>query len=352
MSMNKKITTSDIATHLGISRNTVSKALNNHPGISDDTKQKVINQAISMGYKKNKLPISTQRVSNTGKTKSIAFLSKRDVRIESFWMNVMSGVEEVISGNRYEMKLSFIKNEDIDSLVLPQVLNSGIDGFILAGSVSKSYDKKLIDVPLPKVFIDIHSNISFSELNADVVMMESEDSTYQITRHLIQMGHREIGFIGDLSIRSYMERWLGFMRAHYEAGLHPNPKYCITSDNPRNYQWYEDVAEPLTALKQFPSAFVCVNDSIAINVTRFLRQLGMSIPGDIAISGFDQIKEIEFLDFSLTTVKNDEFQLGVRAAEQLLLRLRFPHRLPEVIRLSTQVILGESTAFSASTPSK
>ncbi|UVI32850.1 LacI family DNA-binding transcriptional regulator [Paenibacillus spongiae] len=343
----KKITTSDISNYLGISRNTVSKALNNHPDISDETKQKIIDQAIKMGYKNIKLPPAVLPETDTSRTKSIAFITKRDVGIETFWMNVMSGVEELISGNRYEMKLSFIKNEDIDSLLIPQILTSGIDGFIVAGSVNKTYNEKLMSVSLPKVFIDIHSDFSFSELNSDIVMMESEGSIYQITRRLIQEGHRDIGFIGDLSIRSYMERWLGFIRAHYETGLMINPDYCITSNDPRNYQYYEDVAERLGALKQFPSAFVCANDVTAIIVIRYFRNAGMSIPSDIAVSGFDSIKEIEFLDFSLTTVINDEFRLGLRAAEQLLTRMREPNRLPEIIRLPTKVLFGESTTRPA-----
>jgi LacI family transcriptional regulator len=344
--VSKKITTFDISNKLGISRNTVSKALNNHPGISDETKRKVIDQAFAMGYKKIKLPFDKQTVELDKQAKSIAFLTKRDVRIEAFWMNVMSGVEEIVSGNGYEMKLHFIKTDDLDAPAIPQLLNSGVDGFIVGGSISKSFNEKLLEVELPKVFIDLHSDMPLSDLQADIVLMENEDSVYRITRHLIETGHTEIGYIGDLSIRSFKERWLGFATAMQEANLPLMPHYCITADSPTNYQYYEDVSEALAALRQFPTAIVCANDIIALNAVKFLRNKGMTVPGDVAVTGFDQIKETEFLDFSLTTVHNDEFQLGLRAAEELLLRLRSPNRPYELIRLFTKVIIGDSTTLA------
>lgn len=352
--MNKKITTNDISNILGISRNTVSKALNNHPGISDKTKKKVIDQAIALGYKKVMLTASTENTDLDEPKKSIAFLTKTNVRREGYWLNVMRGVERIMSGNGHVMNLSFIKSEEVESLVLPQIVNSGIDGFIVAGSLNMAYTQKLIDVPLPKVFIDINSDISFSGLRSDIVLMESEESVYQITRHLFQSGHTEIGYIGGTFPRTFKERWLGFTRAHQEANISLNPDYCLTGVTPSDYQHYEDVARSLGALQHFPTAIVCANDLIALHAIKFFKERGMKIPGDIAVSGFDQIKETEFLDFSLTTVFNDDFQLGVRAAEELMFRMRSPNRPFEAIRLSTQVIIGDSTtgAFGGRTSQK
>ncbi|MFC5650035.1 LacI family DNA-binding transcriptional regulator [Paenibacillus solisilvae] len=342
--MSKKITTSDISNRLGISRNTVSKALNNHHGITEETKRKVIEQAVAMGYKKVKLPSLDDPPGTVNLAKSIAYVTKSHLHVSGFWMNVMRGVEQIISSSGYEMKLSFIKEEDIHSLGLPHILGNGIEGFIVAGSITKLYTEKLIDLPLPKVFININPDISLSELNADVVFMENEDSMFRITRHLIQTGHSDIAFIGDISsCRSFLERWLGFQRAVLEAKLTIDPNHFIISDSTDNYQSYEDIVHSLSSMERLPSAFVCVNDRTALHVIKYLNEIGKRVPEDIAVSGFDQINEAEFLGYTLTTVSNDEYQLGVRSAEQLLQRLKDPDRPYETVRLSTKVFFGEST---------
>ncbi|WP_164545453.1 LacI family DNA-binding transcriptional regulator [Paenibacillus albus] len=348
--MSKKVTTHDISLSLGLSRNTVSKALNDHPSITTETKRRVIEQAIAMGYKKVKPIVAAQSPSSegssAGKPKSIAYITKHQLyHGTGFWMNVMSGVEEITSGNGYEMKISFVKNEDIDALVLPAVLTSGdIAGFIVAGSMDKPYTEALLQLPIPKVFININPELPLSGLETDVVFMENEDSIYQITSQLIASGHRELGFIGDISsCRSFMERWFGFQRAHFDAGLPINPAYCITSASADGFQNYEGFTRSLKEMKELPDAFVCVNDKIALNVIKYAGEIGKSIPGDMAVSGFDQIEEAEFLGYTLTTVAHDEHQLGLRATEQLLQRLSKPDRAYETIRLATKVVFGEST---------
>ncbi|SDX46694.1 LacI family DNA-binding transcriptional regulator [Paenibacillus sp. CF384] len=345
--MNRKITTSDISLALGLSRNTVSKALNGHPSITVETRKKVVDHAIAMGYKKLKpSAASGTAAESVGKARSIAYITKSQINHGTgFWMNVLSGVEQMISQNGYEMKLSFIKNEDIEALELPALLASDIAGFIVAGSFDKPYTEKLMALPHPKVFINVHPHIPLPGLQADVVFMENEDSIYQITRHLMNHGHTEIGFIGEIqSCRSFMERWFGFQRAHFDANLLIQPSLCITSQNAESYQNYEGIARSLKALSKLPTAFVCANDKIALHVIKYLYEIGKSVPRDLAVTGFDQISEAEFLGFTLTTVALDEYQLGQRATEQLLTRMSKPNRAFETVRLAADVVIGESSS--------
>ncbi|WP_274650867.1 LacI family DNA-binding transcriptional regulator [Paenibacillus humicola] len=339
--MSKKVTTHDISSRLGISRNTVSKALNNHPSVSEETRRKVVEQAVAMGYKKS-IPAADKPAAAVRGTRSIAFLTKMSVNA-GYWMNLMRGVEESLRGNGCEMKISFINNEDIRSLVLPPMIGGPIDGFIVAGNLDKTYAEKLTALPIPKVFIDMHAAFPLTELQTDLVLMESEESVYRIVCHLIDSGHRDIAFMGDITSRSMFERWKGFSRAMYERQVPLVPAYCITGHHASKYQSFEGVAEALGALERFPTALVCANDITAIHAIRFAKENRLNVPGDLAVSGFDRIKETELLDVSLTTVSNDEFQLGLRAAEQLMYRIRRPDKPFEVIRLSTKIVLGEST---------
>nr|WP_276316173.1 substrate-binding domain-containing protein [Paenibacillus lignilyticus] len=301
-----------------------------------------------MGYKKVKLSVGggTAAAESAGKARSIAYITKSQINHGTgFWLNVLSGVEQMISHSGYEMKLSFIKNEDIEALELPALLASDIAGFIVAGSFDKPYTEKLMALPHPKAFINIHPDTRLSDLRADVVFMENEDSIYQITRHLMNLGHTEIGFIGEIhSCRSFMERWFGFQRAHFDGNLPIQPSFCITVPNAESYQNYEGIARSMKDLPKLPTAFVCANDKIALHVIKYLKEIGKAVPRDIAVTGFDQISEAEFLGFTLTTVALDEYQLGQRATEQLLTRMSKPDRAFETVRLATKVVLGESSS--------
>ncbi|MFC4808003.1 LacI family DNA-binding transcriptional regulator [Paenibacillus sp. GCM10023250] len=344
--MNKKVTTYDISNTLGLSRNTVSKALNNHPSISEATKQKVLEHAVAMGYKRV-TPGPAERSASTRSTKCIAYLTRIDRSTNGYWMNLMRGVEDVLRGSGYDMKMSFIQDEDIHALSAPPLLNGAIDGFVVVGMLDKAYTETLLAHSLPKVFIDLNAELPITDLKADVVLMESEESVYRLTRHLIDSGHREIGFIGDTSSRSFLERWIGYSRALHDANIPPHPSCCITRAPSILPQSYEGISDTLGALERLPTALVCGNDLIALHAIRFVKEQGMRVPQDIAIAGFDQMKETELLDISLTTVTNNEFQLGQRAAAELLFRIQRPNRAFEVIRLSTKVIFGESTRTTA-----
>lgn len=210
--------------------------------------------------------------------------------------------------------------------------------------MNKRYTEAILGKPVPKALIDICPDTGLSGLKADVVSVENEDSIYRITRKLIESGHRQLGFIGDIaSCRSFMERWLGFRRAVIEYGIMPDASHCLTAASPTSYQSYEEAARLLSGLRSLPEAFVCANDLIALSVIRFLRTVGKRVPDDVAVSGFDQSAEAGYLDFTLTTVSNDEFRLGARAAEQLLLRLQHPERPYETVRLANELVWGDST---------
>jgi len=345
--LSKKVTTFDIAESLGLSRNTVSKALNNHPSIPEETRRRVIEQAAAMGYKKVPPLPSLSADAKAESRESIAYVTRSHLHISSFWMNVLHGVEQVASKQGFELKVGFISDEQIAGLELPALLDTEIRGVIVGGALNRHYTEAILGKHIPKVLIDICPDTELSGLEADVVSMENEDCVYRITRQLLRSGCGEIGFIGDIaSSRSFMERWLGFQRAVAEFGGTVDRACSLIDESPDSYQTYEDVARAMSTLSRLPQAFVCANDRIALSAIRYLRSIGKRVPGDIAISGFDGIGEADFLDFSLTTVAHDEFHLGARAAEQLIARLRHPAKPYETVRLASRLVWGDSTRRS------
>ncbi|WP_163857027.1 LacI family DNA-binding transcriptional regulator [Paenibacillus elgii] len=344
----QKVTTHDISKLLGISRNTVSKALNDHASVSEHTKQKVREAAASLGYKSVDATAAeeTEAASTTARG-GIAFITNIFTPANNgFWMGVIKGIEEITAKNNYELLFDFIKPDELAKLSLPScVVNRSVNGLIVSGYLSKEYTDLLASVDLPKVFLDARPDLSFSALYADILLVENEDSVYDMTTHLIGRGHRHLGFVGDIaSCRSFMERWLGFKRAVLDAGLTLEPDYCATGPNPSQYHHYDDIENAFKRLEAFPTAFVCANDTIAIRVIQYLRNKGFQVPEQIAVTGFDHSEHADFVTPALTTVHYDEKDWGRRAAEELLWRMNNPARPYELVRLGTKVIYNDSTS--------
>lgn len=353
--MKKKYTTQDIANMLGISRTTVSKALNNHPSVPEDTRAKIKEAAIGLGYKrfKDKLERDPSRhlpPLQREEPKMIAFMvnSNIDLFREGFWGDVLRGVEESTRKHGFNMAFNFITAEDLIHLRIPQTLDgASVRGIILAGMSNPAYIQAVADLGLPTVCIDSYADLKTTKLPCDLVMMESEQSVYELTSHLIECGHERLGFIGDIHrYRSFAERWFGFRRALQDAELTVHPKYCLTRSMPHQYFDIDEIASTLSELGEWPTAFVCANDLIALQLIKHLETIGIKVPEDVSVAGFDlmnQNKHFEGTSVNLTTVQVVEAHIGARAFEQLLWRMEHKDRPTEHVRIHTKVLIGDTT---------
>lgn len=118
--------------------------------------------------------------------------------------------------------------------------------------------------------------------------------------------------------------------------------YCIINRMQRHYYTEAELREAFHALKRKPTAFVCVNDAIAIELMNIIRESGLSIPGDISLTGFDNIAESILVQPSLTTVHVPKEEMGMRAGDQIVWRMGHPKRPNEVIRLDVEMMWRES----------
>lgn len=386
--MKKKYTTQDIAKMLDISRTTVSKALNQHPSVPEETRQAVLEAAARVGYKSFKEKLKPHAVlaapgsqdgqgsetagpalygthsgldvswnttgvsaaGETGQRRAFAFLinSSKDVLHEGYWMDVLRGVEEAARRHNYEMIFHFASAEDAEEgNLLDKLAHPRLGGILLAGLTDFPYVKAVQDLNIPAVSIDGYCRIGTNDLYCDVVLMECEQSVYELTGHLLQLGHREIGFIGDIdNCRSFTERWFGFRRAMFDAGIGVQPEYCLVSPMPKHYYSPEELEPAIRAMPKLPSAFVCANDLIALQLSKILTRMDVRIPGQISVTGFDHMTrwwDSSPVQLRLSTVEAIGKDLGQRAFEQLLWRMGNPHRPFENIRISSRVLLGDTT---------
>lgn len=345
ITMDKKVTQQDIADALNMSRNSVSKVLNNCQGVSEDTRRLVIETAKKMDYKKiYKYQIEGQDTDDdsSGLDKSICIFTHEEAINNSFWAPLVKGIERVLGKAGYSVMINMVSKDEEDNCLLPRSFSSDkAGGIIVIGNYRMEYIKTVKSIGIMAVYIDTLADIGDSNLFGDTIMMDNIYSEYEITSHLIKAGHRDIGFVGAVNIcRSFRERWLGYKFALSNAGLEPG----AFIDMPKNGQYsYEELKTRLDSLKKYPSAFICVNDKTAINLIRALSEKGIKVPRDIAIAGFDNIDESALIMPGITTVHCYKEEMGERAGAEMIWRLKNPCAPYEIVRISTRVVYRDST---------
>ena len=339
--MKKKVTMQHIADSLGLSRNTVSKVLNGRPGVSPETREKVIKEAIRLKYRH--FSYMDVEKSDSKETGNIALLTANMPTNSHFGTSLLNGFEERIRSEGYNLSFYIIREAEIKALSLPNNFDiSKFDGIICIELFDKEYTKLINNLKIPTVFVDTIADIFYPELKADIILMENEHSTYTITKKLIDKGYTHIGFVGDYKhCRSFYERWTGFNRALFDSNIPLNLSYCIVDDD--KYFSLEWIGKQLDLMKSLPSAFVCANDFIAINVLKTLKERNIKVPDDIVICGFDDSAESRVVEPSLTTVHIFSSEMGIIVAEMLLSRIKNPSKPPQITHVKTKPIFRNST---------
>lgn len=354
--MTRKTTTSDIARMLGLSRTTVSKALNGHPSVPPATRRRVLDMAAQLRYKHYRPSAPACRAepfaADGADLRTIACLVRSSLARSSskgYWVDVLQGIEKSTRRRGWNMVLHFVTPEDLESISLPRSLTEAhADGVILAGINRLAYVRAVAGLGLPAVLIDHDSAARTEDAVFDTVLMESERSVRDLTARLIERGHRRIGFIGDVGdCLSFAERWNGFRLAMLDAGLPVDPACCAVAPRPRHYFDGAEVAGALAAMPRLPTAFVCANDVVAVRTVQALGRMGLAVPRDLSVTGFDAIEtDTDPLPdgLQLASVRIDAVRVGSRAFEQLVLRMEQPDRPVEHIRLATAPVEGTSVA--------
>jgi LacI family transcriptional regulator len=344
--LNKKITVQDIADELGISRNTVSKALNNTGTLADATKSKIIQKAIEMGYKQFAYVNSVSSISsNISVNKEIALFTRSMPNSSHFGSHLLSGFEEKISTQGYRLSMYVIRDNELNSSSLPSNFKpDSVDAIICIELFDKKYSQLICELGIPTLFVDSPSNHDSSPVNADILLMENYHSIYRITKTLINNNKTNIGFVGDIfHCESFYERWKGYRSALLDSKIPLDNNNCILEDDKRPYGDPEWLGNKIIEIPVLPDAFICANDFIAINVIKALKHKNISVPDDILICGFDNSIESKIIEPHLTTVSIPSYEMGDIAANLLLSRIDNPSIPYRTMHVRTSVKFREST---------
>ena len=178
------------------------------------------------------------------------------------------------------------------------------------------------------------------------MLLEGKRTIRQITASIIRRGRRQLGFIGDITYaKTVADRYRGFELACAENGAVIEPRFCMTASRRGHFYFLDEVREFIGSLTDFPEGFVCANDVIAFTVISCLNERGLSVPRDVAVSGYDNIKASILTASELTTASVETADLGKRLAQQLLRQLESPNECHEVVLIQPKVVYRRSTEF-------
>ena len=297
----------DIAKVLGTSAVTVSKALAGKPGMSGALRQKILETAAEMGYE-------YPRVRNTrGEHMEVGILvPDRFFAPESYYAEIYKQLVRNLSDRGHFGVLEILNPKDEKSLALPSLVTvKHVSGLILLGEPSRPYYRMLARTGTPIVFMDFYDELA----GADAVTGDNGYGAFRLTSHLIRLGHREIGFVGDImATTSIMDRFLGYSRAMLMNNL-SIWKEWILPDRDRA----GNLAAP-SLPEKMPTAFVCNCDMTARLMISLLQEKGYRVPDDISVTGFDDYPPGIGKGIPLSTFRVDTDSMISLALQTLLER--------------------------------
>lgn len=309
----KNVTMSDIAKVMNVSTVTVSKALGDREGVSEELRERIKQKATEMGYRVH----AGGHGAKDGLTYNIGIVVARHFISDAsafYWIMYRYIVELLQKQNYYGMLEVVDDGEDGAREIPNSVLDKKVDGLIVLGQFSDAYIDKLMSYYIPTVFLDFYG----SREDAETVLSDSFYGAYMLTSHLIANGHRRIGFLGSIaSTSSIADRYLGYYKALLENRI-PLRQDWIISDRSNE----SDIYPSFTLPQDMPTAFVCNCDETAYKLVNQLKGMGLSVPDDISVVGYDNHIYSTISTPRLTTIDVNSRVMSSEAVDIILHKIR------------------------------
>ena len=328
----KQVTIADIAKACGTSTVTVSKALCGRSGVSEEVRAKIRETADKMGY------VSTKSVSNKFEGVIGVLIPNKFINPNgSFYWALYNNILKLLKSEGISCIQENIGAEEERALSVPNLFsNNRITGIISLGQLSVPYLHMLMNHTNNLVLLDYY----VSELEVDCVVTNSYDGSYRLTKHLISLGHKNIGFIGTrTATSSIFDRFMGYLKGMLEHDLPISPEWIIP-DRPDSGERFERLEFP----EKLPTAFVCNCDETAFAAIRDLKARGLSVPQDISVVGYDNYLISEISDPSITTIQVDSEEMAKSAIGALFERIENPAGPKKTHILTGKIVVKDSTS--------
>jgi LacI family transcriptional regulator len=329
--MGRRTTINDVAAAAGVSVATVSKAVNGRYGIAPDTVARVLKVVQELGYESS-LVASSMRSRRTG------VIGVLVADFEPFSAEILKGVGAELRGTQYDL-LAYAGSHQVEGPGWERRSLQRLSGTLIDAAIMVTPTVVSASADIPIVAIDPHAG------RADLPTVESDSfsGARLATQYLIELGHTRIGFIGGRpDLRSAALREAGYRRALSDAGI------AFDSSLMREGRYQQQTArEPAMSLLRSPSrptAVFAANDLSGIAILEVAAELGLDVPGDLSVVGFDDIPEASQMTPPLTTIRQPMQTLGATAARMVVALMAGEALEATHILLPTQLVRRATTA--------
>ena len=312
--MGKNLTLKDLAQKLGLSTSTVSRALQNNPAISDDTRLRVNKLAKKIGY----YPDALAKSLKNKKSYTIGVIVPEISHF--FFSSVIDGIEDVTYKDGYTIMVTK-SNEDFEREVLnlESLISNRVAGVIASISQNTKTGKhfnNIINRGIPLVLFDR----VLDDLDVHKIVGDDFEKVYEMVNHLIDSGYQNIAYLaGPSHLNITMNRVDGYKKALIDNNIELMDG-LIMNVNLNENDGFEGAK---TLIREFPKidAICCVNDPVALGVYKYLNKVGIKIPDKVGVTGFSNNPSSETINPPMTTVDQQGYKMGRKAAKILLQKI-------------------------------
>jgi LacI family transcriptional regulator len=327
----------DVARRAGVSISTVSRVLNDTCPVREDKRSLVLDAARALGYSPNPAALSLLNKKTGGLGVLLPFVSGE------FFSEILSGLDEAAQENGLFLVISTSHRHPAEFQKAIQVLDKRVDGMIvMAPELDTLGMEQVAQTETPLTFI----NTYVGGLSADVFNFDNYGGAFEMTQHLLGMGHHRIALIlGPQDAGDAKERARGYREAMAEAGHAAVDRLEVPGGYTREAGFA--AAEVLLGLSPRPTAVIAANDYCGMGIVSALHAAGVSVPEDMAVGGFDGLTSSQYTVPPLSTIEVPIRDIGYRAASRLAARIRGEVAEDDVERqvVPVNLVIRESTAL-------
>jgi len=330
-----KPTIHDVAKRAGLSVVTVSRVLNNVPSVREENRQKVLKAIEELNYQPN----AAARILAMGKTGVIGVLIP--TLDDSFMAEVARNAEAFLEEREYFMAISLIPEMKIDWAQKSDYLfqQDRVDGFLVVSPHLEDEEKIVLELKkrrIPFVLIDNQQSNS----TAPSVVADNFKGGYEATSHLIELGHQKIGHIeGTRGYLSAQERKRGYLKALEDHGIN----YQLVDGGAFDVRCGYEITKKWLKEANRPTAIFAADDQVAFGVIDAAREMGLRVPGDLSVVGYDDHPFASMLHPFLTTVRQPAVEMSQKGVELLMKQIDGEARRKITYVLEPQLIIRDST---------
>ncbi len=315
---------------------TVSRVINESGYVSPELRERVVAAMRELNYQPNAPARSLRRQ----ETRTVGVLVPQ--LDHPFFSALSFAIEKTLSANDYYTFIcSAEENQEQENRYINMMLRQRVDGVIL---VPTAYSKESFEPALEQNIPIVIADRDLPALRVNRVLADNFQGGYLGTRHLLELGHRRIGIVGSpIHSEPIGRRIRGALQALTDSGIDHDPALLITGDQ-RQFEMGYSGATQMFQQEPPPTAIFALTDVMAIGVIHATSELGLTLPDDLSVVGFDNISLASYVIPALTTIAQPIYTMGETAAQILLRHMRNGDEPIETVKLKTELIVRKSTA--------